>query len=103
MIFGAPGSTIRYNDIRNNTHPAIYGISMIDQRADFDGNFGGTQVFGNTITANAFIKFGIAMGPKISNHVCSGLDVYNWGASVTGNTLQGSRMGYGFIHHNEND
>ncbi|HZF11709.1 MAG TPA: hypothetical protein VFE33_23225 [Thermoanaerobaculia bacterium] len=95
VIFGAPGSTIRYNDIRANTQSAISGIAMVDQWGTNDGNFSGTQVFGNTITANAFMKFGIAMGYKL---FCQpNVDLYNWGGSVTGNTLQGSRMGYGYV------
>jgi len=94
VIFGAPQSTIRYNDIRSNTQPAISGIAMVDQWGELDGNYNNTQVFGNTITANAFIKFGIAMGYKL---FCPGADLYNWGASVTNNTLQGSRMGYGYV------
>lgn len=95
VVFGAPGSTVRYNDIRANTQPAISGIAMVDQWGQNDGNFSGTQVFGNTITANAFIKFGIAMGHKLFCEA-PGEDLYNWGGSVTGNTLQGSRMGFGY-------
>jgi hypothetical protein len=95
VIFGAPGSTIRYNDIRANTQSAISGIAMVDQWGTNDGNFSGTQVFGNTITANAFMKFGIAMGRKL---FCEpNVDLYNWGGSVTGNILAGSQMGYGYV------
>jgi hypothetical protein len=95
-IFGAPGSTVHHNDIRANTSQMNGGISMTDQWGTYDGNFSGTSVYSNTLTANVLMRFGINMGPKLHESVCRE-DIYNWGASVTGNALYGTAMGFGYV------
>jgi Right handed beta helix region len=92
VVFGAPGSTIRGNTIIAATQELLGGINMVD----FDpvgGNYARTTVTGNVIDASgALIKVGIGMGPQIWS--CT--EGINFGATVTGNTLRGDRMGYGF-------
>lgn len=95
-IFGAPGSTVHHNDIRANTVTMNGGISMTDQWGTYDGNFSGTSVYSNTLTANSFMRFGINMGPKLHESVCRE-DIYNWGGSVTSNALYGANMGFGYV------
>lgn len=94
-MFGAPGSNVHHNDIRANTRVMNGGISMTDQWGTYDGNYSGVNVYSNSMTANVLMRFGINMGPKLHESVCHE-DIYNWGASVTGNSLYGTKMGYGF-------
>ena len=92
VIFGAPGSLVSKNTIVAETRTLLGGINLVDY-APMNGNYTGTDVTGNTIDAEgAFIKVGIAMGPNIWS--CS-TDI-NYGATVTGNTLAGDHMGYGY-------
>jgi parallel beta-helix repeat protein len=92
VIFGAPGSAVRNNTIVARTQTLLGGINLVDY-APMNGNYTGTTVTGNTIDAqSAFIKVGIAMGPQVWG--CG--TGTNYGASVTGNTLQGAHMGYGY-------
>jgi parallel beta-helix repeat protein len=92
VVFGAPGSSVRNNTIVARTQTLLGGINLVDY-APMNGNYTGTTVTGNTIDAqSAFIKVGIAMGPQVWG--CG--TGTNYGASVTGNTLQGTHMGYGY-------
>ena len=92
VIFGAPGSSVKNNTIVAKTRTLLGGINLVDY-APMNGNYTGTTVTGNTINAQtAFIKVGIAMGPQVWG--CG--TGTNYGASVTGNTLQGAHMGYGY-------
>jgi len=93
VVFGAPGSTIRGNTIIAATQELLGGINMVDFEA-VGGNYTGTTVTDNTIDASgALIKVAIGMGPQIWS--CN--KGVNFGATVTGNTLRGDRMGYGFV------
>jgi parallel beta-helix repeat protein len=92
VVFGAPGSTITQNTVQANTRTLLGGSNLVDY-APMNGNYTGTKVTGNTIDAkSAFIKVGVAMGPNIWG--CS--TNINYGATVTGNTLTGDHMGYGY-------
>ncbi|MFC1411374.1 discoidin domain-containing protein [Streptacidiphilus sp. N1-12] len=92
VVFGAPGSSIRNNTVTAVTQQLLGGINMVDY-APMNGNYTGTTVSGNTINAqSAFIKVGLAMGQQVWNCTTG----TNYGASVTGNTLQGAYMGYGY-------
>jgi parallel beta-helix repeat protein len=92
VIFGAPGSAVKNNTIVARTQTLLGGINLVDY-APMNGNYTGTTVTGNTVNAqSAFIKVGIAMGPQVWG-CWTGT---NYGASVTGNTLQGAHMGYGY-------
>ncbi|GAB2821217.1 hypothetical protein GCM10027176_26990 [Actinoallomurus bryophytorum] len=92
VIFGAPGSSVKNNTIVAKSRTLLGGINLVDY-APMNGNYTGTTVTGNTINAqSAFIKVGIAMGPQVWG--CG--TGTNYGASVTGNTLQGAHMGYGY-------
>jgi parallel beta-helix repeat protein len=94
VIFGAPGSTVRNNTIIALTQELLGGINMVDHGPD-GGDYTGTTVTGNVIDAQgAFVKVGLAMGPPI--WACGTQGVVNYGATVTGNTLKGDLMGYGF-------
>ena len=92
VVFGAPGSTVQDNTVTAVSRQLLGGINMVDY-APMNGNYTGTVVSGNTITAqSAFIKVGLAMGQQVWN-CTTGTD---YGATVTGNTLQGAYMGYGY-------
>ncbi|GIH15068.1 discoidin domain-containing protein [Rugosimonospora africana] len=92
VVFGAPGSTVQNNTIVAKNQLLLGGINMVDY-APMNGNYTGTVVTHNTIDAlSAFIKMGIAQGQQAWN--C--LTGTNYGATVTGNTLEGQYMGYGY-------
>ena len=97
VIFGAPGSLIEDNLIRAETRTLLGGINMVDY-APYDGNYSGTIVRNNTVdAAAAVIRIGLAMGPRTWGCLpsVSGQDTVH-GGTVTGNTLMGSKMQYGF-------
>lgn len=92
VVFGAPGSTIQNNTIVAVSRQLLGGINMVDF-APVGGNYTGTVVKNNVIDGRSdFIKVGIAMGPSIWS--CS--SGTNYGATVTGNTVQGQNIGYGY-------
>ena len=92
VVFGAPGSTVQNNTIVAKNQLLFGGINMVDY-APMNGNFTGTVVKNNTINAlSAFIKMGIAQGQQTWN--CTTGTLY--GATVSGNTLEGQYMGYGY-------
>ena len=97
VIFQAPGSLIANNTIISRTRVAYYGISMEDH-GPFDGDFTGTRVIDNTIdAAGAMIRRGLAMGPRIGCIPEEEPTPLSRGAVVSGNTLLGTHMGYGFV------
>ena len=99
VVFGAPGSSVRNNTITAVTQQLLGGINMVDY-APMNGNYTGTVVSGNTIDAqSAFIKVGLAMGQQVWNCTTG----TNYGATVTGNTLQGADMGYGYAVNGVSD
>jgi hypothetical protein len=92
VIFGAPGSSVRNNTVTAASRVLLGGINLVDF-APMNGNYTATTVTGNVIDAQgALIKVGIAMGPQVWG--CG--PGTNFGASVTGNTLQGQHMAYGY-------
>lgn len=94
VIFGAPGSTISGNTITAVSQQELGGINLVDFNP-FDGNYTGTIVTDNVVDgASAFIKVGIAMGPQVWG--CGFLTDTNYGATVTGNTIEGENIGYGY-------
>ncbi|KAF9266244.1 hypothetical protein L218DRAFT_103424 [Marasmius fiardii PR-910] len=109
VIFGAPGTRVHNNSVTARNQTLLGGINMVDPIPYFD--FAGTVVENNTIVGtfadeghesiqmkgenkyNAFIKIGIAIGPRVwfgdkymSSRIESGL--------VVGNRLSGA-FGYG--------
>jgi hypothetical protein len=96
VIFQAPGSEVSHNIIEADVSQMLFGISMID----FDpwgGNYGGTSVHDNTITANTYMNVGVAMGNRLLRYGASCQTGTNTGASVYNNSLYGTKMGYGFL------
>lgn len=92
VVFGAPGSIIENNTIIAKTREMLGGINLVDYKP-MNGNYTGTVVRGNVIEAkSAFIKVGMAMGLPVWD--CKEGTVH--GATVTGNTLRGLHMGYGY-------
>jgi hypothetical protein len=92
VVFGAPGSTIQNNTVIAKNQLLLGGINMVDY-APMNGNYTGTVVKNNTINAlSAFIKMGIAQGQQAWN--CATGTLY--GGTVSGNTLTGQYMGYGY-------
>jgi parallel beta-helix repeat protein len=92
VVFGAPGSAIAHNTITALSQTELGGINMVDY-APVNGNYTGTTVTDNVIDGEgAYIKVGIAMGPQVWG--CgSGT---NYGGTVTGNTVEGENIGYGY-------
>lgn len=98
VIFAATGSLIEGNVIRAETRTLLGGINMVDYPV-YNGDFTNTRVRNNVIdAAGAVIRIGIGMGWRV--WVCfdpaSPDDPTIYGASVTGNTLRGDHMQYGF-------
>ena len=98
VIFGAPGSLIEGNTVRAETRTLLGGIHMVAEGL-YDSKYTGTIVRDNVIDASgAVIRIGLGMGPRVwlclppneVGHVISG-------GTVTGNTLRGAHMQYGFI------
>ncbi|MFL6075886.1 MAG: hypothetical protein ACJ73S_21045 [Mycobacteriales bacterium] len=99
VIFGAPGSTVRDNRITAVSRQLLGGINLVDY-APMDGNYTGTVVTGNVIDGSGdLIKVGIAMGPQVWG--CG--TGTNHGASVTGNTVQGQNVAYGYAVNGVSD
>jgi hypothetical protein len=92
VVFGAPGSTVEANTIIAAGQTLLGAINMVD----FDvtqGSYEGVKVTGNTIDSQgALIKVGIGMGPQV--WFCQ--PGTNYGATVTGNTVKGDKVGYSF-------
>lgn len=99
VVFGAPGSLIENNVIRAESRTLLGGINMVDFLPT-RGDYTGTRVRGNTIDATgAVIRIGLGMGQRV--WVCLDpseelTDHTLFGAVVTGNTLRGDYMQYGF-------
>jgi hypothetical protein len=98
VIFAAPGSIVEDNVIRAETRVLLGGINMVDYPV-YGGDFGGTRVRGNVIDASgAVVRVAMAMGWRV--WVCldpaTPDDPTIRGASVTGNTLRGEHMQYGY-------
>jgi parallel beta-helix repeat protein len=97
VIFGAPGSIIEGNTIRAETRTLLGGINMVDYNP-YDGNYSGTIVRNNIIdAASAVIRIGLGMGTRVWG--CLPAVAENdtlYGGTVTGNTLRGANMQYGF-------
>ncbi|MDX6207096.1 MAG: hypothetical protein QOF39_3153, partial [Frankiales bacterium] len=94
VVFGAPGSTVQNNTVIAQSRVMLGGINMVDYNP-VHGNYTGTKVQNNVVDARgALIKVGMAMGP--GTWFCEPDTTVNHGASVTGNTLQGNHMGYGY-------
>ncbi len=97
VIFQSPGALIANNTIRAETRIMIYGISMEDY-LPLEGDFTGTRVTGNVIdAAGAMIRRGIGMGPHVGCIPDGEAILRSRGAVVTGNTLMGDHMAYGFV------
>lgn len=100
VIFGAPGSLVEGNHIRAESRTLLGGINMVDFHP-YEGDYTGTQVRGNVIdAAGAVIRIGLGMGLRV--WVCldqaqDPADPTLFGAVVTGNSLRGENMQYGFI------
>ena len=94
VVFGAPGSTVQNNTVVAQSRVMLGGINMVDYDP-VHGNYTGTKVQNNLVDARgALIKVGMAMGP--GTWFCEPDTTVNHGAAVTGNTLQGNHMGYGY-------
>ncbi len=97
VVFGAPGSQIVGNFITARTRTLLGGINLVDV-GPYAGDYTGTVVRENTINAaGAVIRIGLAMGERVwgclpadSTHAVA------HGATVTGNTLRGTHMQYGY-------
>ncbi len=97
VIFQAPGSVVANNTIISRTRTSFYGISMEDY-GPWDGDYTGTRVLDNVIEAEgALIRRGISMGTRVGCIPPDETGPVNRGAVVTGNTLRGTHMGYGFV------
>ena len=97
VVFGAPGSVIEGNTVRAETQTLLGGINMVDSQG-YQGRYTGTIVRNNIIdAAGAVIRIGLGMGNRV--WVClpaNSADLPLTGGTVTGNTLRGDHMQYGF-------
>lgn len=97
VVFGAPGSLIEGNTVRAETRTLLGGINMVEDVA-YGGSFAGTVVRNNIIDASgAVIRIGLGMGARV--WLClppNSTGHYATGGTVTGNTLRGAKMQYGF-------
>jgi hypothetical protein len=92
VVVGAPGSIVKQNTIVALSQVLLGGITMVDY-APLNGDYAGTVVTDNVINAEgALIKVGVAMGPQVWSCAAG----TNRGGAVTGNTLEGAFMGYGY-------
>jgi hypothetical protein len=98
VIFGAPGSVIEDNLIRAETRTLLGGINMVDY-GPTKGSFEGTLVRNNTIVASgAVIRIALGMGARVWGcYDDTNAEPPLYGGTVTGNTLKGSKMQYGFV------
>lgn len=97
VIFQSPGALIANNIIRTENRIMFYGISMEDYWP-YAGDFTNTRVTGNIIDADgAMIRRGIGMGPLVGCVNVEENPLRSRGAIVTGNTLMGDHMAYGFV------
>ncbi|GMR11047.1 MAG: hypothetical protein BMS9Abin28_1871 [Anaerolineae bacterium] len=97
VIFQSPGALVANNTIRAENRIMFYGISMEDY-LPLEGDFTGVRVTGNVIdAAGAMIRRGIGMGPFVGCANPEEDTVRSRGAVVTGNTLMGDHMAYGFV------
>jgi len=97
VVFGAPGSVIEGNTIRAETRTLLGGINMVDSAA-YEGNYSGTIVRDNIIEASgAVIRIGLGMGSRVWVCLPADSEEILRGGTVTGNTLRGEKMQYGFI------
>jgi hypothetical protein len=98
VIFAAPGSLVEHNTIRAQTRTLLGGINMVDNVA-YHGDYTGTIVRDNIIDASgAVIRIGLGMGARVWGCLLpydSNESVLT-GGTVTGNTLRGEHMQYGF-------
>lgn len=95
VIFGAPGSTIEGNTITAVSRNAFGGIDMGDY-VQVNGNYTRTTVTGNVIDgASAYIETGIGMGTQVGGCAIPATDT-DYGGTVTGNTVEGENIGYGY-------
>ncbi len=96
VVFGAPGSVIEGNTVRAQTRTLLGGINMVDTGA-YHGDYTGTIVRNNIIdAAGAVIRIGLGMGPNVWGCLPPGSTEVATGGTVTGNTLRGTHMQYGF-------
>ena len=94
VIFGAPGSLVENNVIRAQTRTLLGGIHLVG--SVYEADFTGTLVQGNIIdAAGAVIRIGVPMGAH-TWQCLPDLEETLSGAVVTGNTLQGDFMQYGY-------
>ncbi len=96
VIFGAPGSIVEGNTIRAETRTLLGGINMVDDGV-YQGDYTGTIVRNNSIdAAGAVIRIGLGMGPRVWGCEPPAANRFVTGGTVTGNTLLGAHMQYGF-------
>ena len=97
VVFGAPGSVIEGNTIRAETRTLLGGINMVDYDP-YAGSYAGTIVRDNIIDASgAVIRIGLGMGQRVWGCLPADSDEFTLsGGTVTGNTLRGGHMQYGF-------
>lgn len=98
VVFAAPGSLIERNTIRAETRTLLGGINMVDDVA-YGGDYTGTIVRDNIIDAfSAVIRIGLGMGTRVWGCVppYDSSESVLTGGTVTGNTLRGQYMQYGF-------
>jgi parallel beta-helix repeat protein len=97
VVFGAPGSVIEGNTVTAASRIMLGGINLVDV-GPYEGDYSGTIVRDNLIdAAGAVIRIGLGMGGRVWG--CLTADdpgPLPYGATVTSNTLRGTKMQYGY-------
>ncbi len=104
VMFGAPGSHVYGNHVNATSRHLFGGVNMVDPGPySFDaGTYGGGDYTGDEVDQNdihasgARIDVGIAQGPLVWSSWC-GQALFNRGANVHDNTVDGLDFGYGFV------
>ncbi|EIW69147.1 hypothetical protein TREMEDRAFT_13370, partial [Tremella mesenterica DSM 1558] len=92
VLYCAPGTEVTGNTITTRTLSAMAGILAVDA-APFDGDYSGTVIEGNTITAESrTIRVGIGLGSAVWS---DDTETVLKGGRVLGNSIKGDYMGFG--------
>lgn len=94
MLFGSAGTEVHHNHVYSRARVNLGGINLVDYDP-WKGDYEATTVHHNTIHALAgYLRVGIVVGPASWS---DDTDTIVHSGSVTDNTLEGTRFGYGIV------
>jgi parallel beta-helix repeat protein len=106
-LYSPAGTLLANNSVIAKSRATIFGIALVDP-APHMGDARGVIVRDNVVDAQGgLVANGIAIGPRVSCYVRAGEQSFDVGdgpqpdsisgATVTGNVLRGTHMGYGIV------